>query len=178
VASRLLRLGAPASRTALVIVATLLLALIALTHVAPALGRSLFVVRGASMDPAVPLGSLVIVQRVEAERIGEGTVVTARGTGSAVVTHRVVRRVGDGSDLRFELKGDANAAPDPVLVPAADVVGVVEAQVPLAGYVLAMLRSPAGLVSWVALLLTLWLLGGLFDDLTARPRGALAGAWT
>ncbi len=132
-------------------------ALAAWSHLA-----GLIVVAGDSMAPAIPRGSLIQVAAIEADAIRVGDVVTVQADNGVLVTHRVVRlaELPDGKHL--ELRGDANPAPDPVLVPADAVVGRVALSLPLAGYLIAMLAGVPGLLSiassLAALLVAIWLL--------------------
>lgn len=153
-----------------------LIALAALSH----LGTT-FIIRGASMGTAVPIGSLVSESEVAVSAIRPGDVVTIRTDNGLVVTHRVIRVV-DLADGRFlELKGDANAVPDPALVPARALVGRVSMVLPRAGYLAAMLATPTGLFSLLAFLaaglLGVWLLEELESELE-EARDERAGAAT
>ena len=151
----------------------MLLSLVALVmgaHLAPLTGHDIYVIRGGSMKPAIPLGALVIDAPVAAADIHVGDVLTVRLHDAVVVTHRVNRVVDLPSGLHLELKGDANAAPDPALVPAAHTVGKVVLSIPLAGYLLAMLSQPAGLVSALSFLTSLFLAISFLDQLTAGKK--------
>lgn len=130
------------------------------TNLGPRVGVELFAIRGGSMAPAIPLGAAVVAVRTAPDDIRLGDVVTVRADNGVVFTHRVVEVDDSESDVWLHTKGDANATPDPAPVPPASVVGVVNITIPLAGYVMAMLATPAGNVSFlayaVALLLTIW----------------------
>src|SRR5205823_2213777 len=104
--------------------------------------------------------------------IRPGDVLTVRLHDAVVVTHRVTRVVDLPAGLHLELKGDANAAPDPVLVPADHTVGRVVLSIPFAGFALAMLSQPAGLVSALSFLASLFLVISFLDALAeASKRG-------
>jgi signal peptidase len=121
-------------------------------HVAPLSGRQLFIVGGGSMEPSIPIGSMVIVTPADAMAIGVGDVVTIRADNGAVVTHRVSQVV-DGPDGRFfELRGDANEGPDGGLVPARAIVGASDQYVPYAGYAQKFLSTVPGVVTALAVL--------------------------
>jgi len=113
---------------------------------------TVFVVRGASMAPAIPLGSLVSATRVSPSEIGPGDVIVIAMDNGMMVTHRVTRALNRSDGRFFELKGDANVTPDPALVPAGAVVGRVEESVPMLGYLVAMLSEVSGLVAVLAVL--------------------------
>jgi signal peptidase len=123
-------------------------------------GGTLFVVAGGSMEPTIPRGSLVVVRPVGTVP-SVGDAVTLRGPGGTFVTHRVIRMAEIDGVAYLELRGDANAAPDPVLAPASAVVGRVEVVVPHAGRVQLALARPSG---WLVVLggaLTCWLAGAV-----------------
>jgi signal peptidase len=135
---------------------------------------TVYVVRGASMAPAIPLGSLVSATRVAPAEIVPGDVIVIGTDSGLVVTHRVTRALERADGRFFELKGDANATPDPALVPARSVVGRVETAVPMLGYLVAMLSELSGLVAVLAalglVLVGIWWLEDLEEG--RAPRSA------
>jgi signal peptidase len=137
-------------------------------------GGTLFVVAGGSMEPTVPRGSVAVVHPMTgAPDVGDA--VTLRGSHGTYVTHRVVRVAELDGTRYLELKGDANASPDPVLVPASAAVGRVEVVVPFAGYVQLALARPAGWMAVLCGVVTLWLASAL---LTPAAGSANRGAVT
>jgi signal peptidase len=94
-----------------------------------------YVVLSGSMEPAIPTGSAVIVERASPDAIERGDVITFEGGSSELTTtHRVVEvRTVDG-ERRFRTKGDNNEDVDPRPVPEEAVVGrVMELSVPGVG---------------------------------------------
>ena len=151
--------------------AVLLVALIGLslvTNLAPLAGREVFTIIGGSMEPAIPLGSMVVVTRSDPMTIEAGDVVTIRADNGIVVTHRVIQVLDLPEGRVFELKGDANEAPDGSHVPARAIVGVADIHVPFAGYARRFLSTPTGLVAAFAALGALGLLYQLLK-LIDRP---------
>ncbi len=120
------------------------------TNLGPKVGFEVFAIRGGSMAPAIPLGAAVVAVRTAPDAIQVGDTVTIRADNGVIYTHRVVQ-IHERVDNRWlRTKGDANATADAAPVPATSVVGVVHWTIPLAGYLMAMLTTPAGLVSVVA----------------------------
>jgi signal peptidase I len=135
------------------------------THIAPLTGHDLFIVGGGSMEPSIPIGSLVILTKTDVMAIAVGDVVTIRGDNGVVVTHRV-NRVIDSSDGRFfETKGDANQTPDGGLVPARAIVGAAAQSVPFAGYAHEFLSNPPGMIAALSVLGVVFLLYMLLEVL-------------
>lgn len=141
-------------------------------RVLPVLGHPTFIVAGPSMAPAVPVGALVILEPVPAAALAIGDVVSLQtGPERSVVTHRIVRLVQHDGVRHLETKGDANAAPDPALVPASAVIGRVAAVVPYLGYASALTGSVPGVVFVLATGALLLVIAGLLDEAaTARTR--------
>lgn len=111
-----------------------LIALLALPRVSP---FSVFVVRGGSMEPAIHVGSVVVVDR--SDRVPQvGAVVTFNDPTEGTVTHRVVA-VRPSS---FQTKGDANNSVDVASRTSSEVLGTVQFSVPYVGYLLYLLEQP------------------------------------
>lgn len=105
-------------------------------------------VQTGSMEPEIPAGSLVFVQGVPVESLGNGDVITFKSQQNegVTITHRIVNEAPlDGGLERFVTKGDANDAPDPVVY-ANQVVGKVQASVPGVGSFMDFAKSPLGLI--------------------------------
>ncbi len=146
---------------------------IALGRGLPLTGHPVFVVAGPSMVPAIDVGAAVILERVSPDALQVGDVVSLRsGPARAVFTHRIVRIAERDGAVWLETKGDANAQSDPSLTPATDVIGRVAVVLPVAGYALAVLTAPAGVVFVLStgslLLLASWWLEAIARDRRAR----------
>ena len=117
-------------------VATVALAAFAAALVAVRiLGYSAAVVMGGSMMPAIPMGSLIIVEPTSPAAVSVGDVITFT-LPDRLITHRVIAVERDDAGLRLMTKGDANDAPDAIAVRAGGAIGAVRVAVPLAGYLL------------------------------------------
>jgi signal peptidase I len=156
---------------------------IAVAKGAPLIGRQSIVIGGGSMEPAVGLGAAIIVRSVAAAELAVGDIVSMQvGPARTTFTHRIVDVVDRADGRWIRTKGDANAEPDPTLVSATDVIGRVEFVIPLAGYLIALLSLPMGVMFVLGLAATMlaiaWLLESLeLDQRPARRRptdGAIA----
>jgi len=143
----------------------------------PALGHDSLVIRGGSMAPAIPVGSVIVLGSIGADGPMVGDVVSIRApTTGTVYTHRVAE-VLDRSDGRWlRTRGDANAAPDPALVPAGWAVGRVVLAIPALGYLIWLLSTISGLAFVVGLGLTLALWARLVEEIDLDRRSARRAA--
>jgi len=73
------------------------------------MGREVFTVVSGSMEPEVPVGSLVIIKKADPLKIQAGDIIAFRKNGT-VVTHRVVENQSEAR--QFITKGDANDMED------------------------------------------------------------------
>jgi signal peptidase len=146
------------------------IALVAVVSVvAPLAGLRPFVLRGSSMEPAIPRGALVLATDGADRAIVAGDVVSFREASGTIVTHRVTAVVGTGEATLLTTKGDANANADPAALPAGRVIGRVAVALPVLGFISAMLTMPSGIVSIVLLALGLLVLSWLIAELTPGP---------
>jgi signal peptidase I len=147
-----------------------LIALIALPHMLVVFGMEMYVVGGGSMEPTIPLGSVVVVHRVDPNSVQVGQIVTFEVPQGTVVTHRVVGRSDVDGAQTFTTKGDANKTADATPVPANALVGEVVLSVPMAGRLIASLSSTAGEVMLICLLGGMLLASWFFDELVLTLR--------
>ena len=140
-----------------------------LGKIVPLTGRQTIIIGGGSMAPAIGLGSAIVVAPVRATDLAKGDVVSLQvGADRATFTHRIIDIVARPDGIWIRTKGDANAEPDPTLVPASSIIGRVEMSVPFAGYLMALLSLPVGVLFLLGLAATLlaiaWLLESLESD--------------
>lgn len=160
-----------------VLIALILVVLfgVILGKVVPLTGRQTIIIGGSSMEPAIGVGSAIIVAPVAAADLRVGDVVSLRaGDDNALFTHRIVEVVDQPDGRWIRTKGDANASPDPTPVHASAVQGRVQLAIPLAGYLIALLSIPTGVLFLIGLAATLlaavWLLESLELDSLDRSR--------
>ena len=103
-----------------------------------------------SMEPEIPVGSLVYVKPADFSELGIGDVI-AFSSGASVVTHRIVDI--DSDNLLITTKGDANSANDFMPVAYTNVLGRVLVHIPVLGSVAALLTETSGKAVAVVVLL-------------------------
>lgn len=117
------------------------------------LGYQIYTVVSGSMEPEIPIGSLVLIGEAEPDKIETDEVIAFYGgkDTNAVITHRVVdNRVVMGE---FITKGDANQTEDMNPVAYDALIGRVEWSIPVLGGVAQTFTSLYGKVAAASLIL-------------------------
>ena len=149
-----------------------LVALIAaLVFVVPmVIGAQRYTIVSGSMEPGIPVGSLVVVQPRQIDDVGMGDVITFQleSGESAVATHRVVGegRTRDGERL-LVTQGDVNSTADSAPVQAAQLRGVLIYTVPLLGWMNFLISGE----------LRTWVLAVVSGSLVIYAVWMFVGAW-
>ncbi|GAB2727110.1 signal peptidase I [Nocardioides pakistanensis] len=132
--------------------------------VAPRLfGWTPYVVTSGSMSPTFNAGAVIVAAPTDGMTLRVGDVVSFN-TESGMTTHRVVERRtarnGDSERVTYVTKGDANKSRDPAPLDPRNVVGTAKFGVPLLGYAVNFVKTPAGAGALAALVLLLLFTGG------------------
>ena len=133
-----------------------------------AMGYQVYDVISGSMEPAIPVGSAIYVQSVDPSEIVVGDVVAYQDE-NGVIAHRVT--LNSSATQELITKGDANEVEDFNPIPYRDVIGKVEASVPVVGAFMSIYASTVGKVY---LLLTA-ACGVMLNILASRMRAVHAG---
>src|SRR5438046_1011105 len=110
-------------------------------------GYESFVVYSGSMEPALGVGDLAVVQIQKSTELKEGDIITYRPAQQPelLVTHRIVHiGIDDRVRLQFTTKGDANNTEDQVAVRPEAVLGRVAYSLPKVGYLVDFAKRPEG----------------------------------
>lgn len=134
-----------------------------------------YVVMSESMTPAIPLGSIVLVEeKATPAAYEEGDVITFEKGGESIpTTHRIISVQETDQGRSFVTKGDANEDPDAEPVPQQRVIGSVMSVgghlfvIPYAGHVVLFVNSQYGFYTLVALPLVLLLADTVWRFATA-----------
>lgn len=129
------------------------------------------IVQSGSMEPAIPVGALVVI--VPATTYEAGDVITFGKRGAIPTTHRIAAVEGSGAKATFITKGDANEEADTAPVPFSQVQGRVLVSLPYVGFVLDFARQPLGfalLIALPAVMIMLEEVWSLFQQVRALRR--------
>ena len=113
-------------------------------------GYGSYCILSGSMEPQIPVGSVVYVKDVAWEELAPGDCITFRlGTGTQLTgTHRIVSI--DSQEKEITTKGDANPAEDIMKVRENSLIGKVVYSLPLLGYGAWFLQTTAGKITCAA----------------------------
>jgi signal peptidase I len=140
---------------ATVALAAVVVVMVGVLLVPRAFGLTPYVITSGSMRPTFEPGAVVLTRDVPQSHLRVGDIITYR-TSSSVTTHRVTHRVvvedAAGQAVLLKTQGDANNARDTEPVDSRNVLGKVRFAVPVVGYVVQAMRTPAGIVVLVILL--------------------------
>jgi signal peptidase I len=128
------------------------------------------------MEPAIGRGAVVLALPAGTAAYAVGDVVTVQQGGATPYTHRITRLADLAGVPYVETKGDANAAPDPAIVPTAAIIGRIALSVPFLGYLVILLATAAGLAGFLAVCATMLLLVWVIEELEAQRCPACAAA--
>ena len=134
-------------------------------------GYQAYTVISGSMEPEIPVGSLVYIQPSAPEDAEENDIVAFYGAADgSMITHRVV----ENNVLAGELttKGDANKTKDMNPVSYADFIGTVRASIPLAGHAAQFLAGLPGKITAACVILCSLLLQAAAAGMERRHASA------
>ena len=130
-------------------------------------GFHIYTVVSGSMEPAIPVGSLLYIQEAQPEDMEKEDVIAYYGgqDSTAIITHRVVENrevMGE-----FITKGDANAKEDKAPVPYSDFIGKVRLSIPKVGGAAQIFASTQGKIAAacsIGLAVILQVLGSVLES--------------
>lgn len=129
------------------------------------LGMDTLAVLSGSMEPNIPVGSIIVIDDVKFEDLKVNDVVTYSLSDSTLVTHRVIDI--DNDSQLIKTKGDANDVDDGEPISFNRIVGKLVFSVPLLGYLSIYMKTPLGIAILCAIIFVLILLNflpGIFDN--------------
>jgi signal peptidase I len=141
-----------------------------------ALGARSMVVRSGSMTPAIRTGDVVVVRPIAPTEASVGDVVTFKDPDRSgrLLVHRVRAISRQEGQVAITTQGDANTTQEHWRVPVDGTIGTVVYRVPLLGFAVSWIGSPAGRIGLIivpALLLAMSMLVGIWRP--TAPRGEL-----
>lgn len=106
------------------------------------------VIMSGSMEPAIPVGSIVVTQKIDVDNVKAGDIIVFQRSDSKTL-HRVIDKIVENDSYYFKTKGDANEDPDPWIVQPEQVNGALLLTIPYYGYLIYFAGTPIGFVLMV-----------------------------
>ncbi len=131
------------------------------------------IVRSGSMSPAIPTGSVVLIQPQSSYNVGDVITFGNDSPTSIPTSHRIVSERSEGTMWYYTTKGDANNAPDHGETTSNKVIGRVTFSLPYVGYILAFSKTRLGfslLVLIPAALIIVYELIGIITEMKALKK--------
>jgi len=131
-------------KIAVVIIFILILCSALLSFILPFFGWRIEIVLSGSMEPAIPMGSIVVSRPVAPETIREGDIIMYSSIGGKSLTTHRVDKVETEHGIQFITKGDANNGADPNPVIPGQLAGLIVFHIPYLGYLIQFVKTPLG----------------------------------
>jgi len=106
------------------------------------------VILSGSMEPTIPVGSIVVTQKIDVDNVKAGDIIVFQRSKSKTL-HRVIDKIVENDSYYFKTKGDANEDPDPWIVQPEQVQGSLLLTIPYYGYLLYFAGTPIGFILMV-----------------------------
>ncbi len=140
------------------------------------LGYSALRVMTGSMEPALPVDSLILTKKTDPAAINAGDIISFYSDdpalGGAVNTHRVLSAAQENGRYVFTTKGDANLIADNYTVEDKDVIGKVVFSSLLVGKLARLLANPLVFIPLIILPLVVVLLSNLIKTVRLAKNAA------
>ncbi|MCK4454096.1 signal peptidase I [Candidatus Parcubacteria bacterium] len=121
------------------------IAILLIVSIFPITGNyKVMLVQSGSMEPAIKLGSVIVVKPVDSYEIGDVITFSNPKKPGETITHRIYDMKAQEGKPIYITKGDANNAPDQREIPEIEVVGKVLFNIPYLGYMVDFAKKPIG----------------------------------
>lgn len=149
------------------IIIVILLVIAGLIFVPMVLGYDEYAVVSGSMQPNIPVGSLVYAKECTIDNLEKGDIVTFQLSDSTIITHRIYEIDQEGN---ITTKGDANQQPDGQILTIDNIIGKVGFSIPLLGFVSVYIKSALGVAVICGVIFILLLLNFLPEMLAEKEK--------
>jgi len=123
------------------------IAVLLIISIFPITGNIKFkMVLSGSMEPAIKMGSVVVISPVKNYRIGDVITFGPDTKKQSPITHRIYDMKVEGGEPVYITKGDANNAADQNEVKKNDIIGKVWVSIPFIGYGVNFAKKPLGFI--------------------------------
>jgi len=111
-----------------------------------------------SMYPEINSGDLIILNKIETEKVKIGDIITffePSGKDTSTITHRVIEITTKDNKIAFKTKGDSNNTEDKELVTEEELIGIYKFKISGLGNIAIFMSTTKGLIICIAIPLIL-----------------------
>lgn len=111
-----------------------------------------------SMYPEINSGDLIILNKIETEKVKIGDIITffePSGKDTSAITHRVIEITTKDNKIAFKTKGDSNNTEDKELVTEEELIGIYKFKISGLGNIAIFMSTTKGLIICIAIPLIL-----------------------
>ncbi len=138
-----------------------IIVLAGIIYVPGIIGLQEYEVVTGSMEPELPVGSLIFVKSIDYHQLEKGDIIAFSRLGENVVTHRVVNN--DQNQQTVTTKGDANEKADLFPVEYKDIKGKMILSIPVLGYILSWFSHLFSKMIIIGVIIILIIIQGFLD---------------
>ncbi len=106
----------------------------------------LYVVKSGSMEPAIKMGSLVIVGEADEYKVDDIVTFSSITDARETTTHRIIEVIESEPVTTYRTKGDANDVADSFMINKGRIIGKAKLAIPFLGYLTAFVKTWPGLI--------------------------------
>jgi signal peptidase len=103
-----------------------------------------FVVLSGSMEPTIPVGSVIYSQKQASYT--KGDIISFTNQQGQIVTHRIASVKQAEQEILYQTKGDANRNADAEFITSAKIIGKVFFTIPYVGRAIMFVKTPTGFI--------------------------------
>lgn len=129
------------------------------THI---LGIYVFNIVSESMEPALDVNDLIVVQKCKDSQLKKGDIITFNEEGRTV-SHRIINIIEEKGTKKFQTKGDNNEIVDSDLVEISQIYGKVIFSIKKVGKLVSYIQNIRGLINIVIFTIMLYIIVSLKD---------------
>lgn len=114
-------------------------------------GYTSFIVSSGSMQPSLNVYDIIVVKKVDENKITIGDIITFYDKDGYIITHRVAEIYSNDGTKYYITKGDANNVNDIHPITYGNIIGRYSFRAPKAGRIIAAITSPTGIILYILL---------------------------
>ena len=141
------------------------------------LGYTPYMIISGSMEPKIPVNSIIVTKKVDKDKIEVGDIVSYIPKNSnIIVTHRVVKMTylpTENTEILYEMKGDNNKYSDEFLISFSQIKGKYIFTIPILGNIVSLAKTPQGIVILFACMIAAYVVYYIISNKNKKVSGKM-----